>query len=139
VIASLHRLWRRGKSALQRARCRIASGARNSPKTESDLPDRATEINRLIEVRVKRWCKRPPARVVTFAAGQPPSRDDVTARHTRVSGRLHEVHGNVRPRQMIAQADDREEAFGCKPVPPLDRMRLIDRPGENPAIGVTSR
>jgi len=55
------------------------------PYLGKNLPDRATEIYRLHEVRVKRWCKRLPARVVTSAARQPPSgarpsRDNAAAR-----------------------------------------------------------
>ena len=58
---------------------------------------------------VKRWCKRPPARVVTSVARQPPSgarpsRDNEAARLVIVLGRLHEAHCKMRPRQMIIQA-----------------------------------
>jgi hypothetical protein len=68
-----------------------------------------------VQVRVKRWCKRPPASAVMWAARQPPpgarpSRDDAHLRVGRrwlasqVPGRPLEPYGDVRPREMIAQA-----------------------------------
>ena len=81
----------------------------------SYLPDRATETYSQSElfalrannstVMVKRWCKRPPARVAIRAARQPPSgarpsRDDEAAR--LVPGRLLELRGDAQPREMVA-------------------------------------
>jgi hypothetical protein len=80
------------------------------------LPDRATETYCPFRARVKRWCKRPPARAAMPAARQPPlgarpNRDEGgsfgcqpgAARPRRVPGRLHEARGDLRPREMTIQ------------------------------------
>ena len=71
-------------------------------------------------VRLKRWCKRPPAPAETWVARQAPpgatsNRSDDAAR--RASGRRHEPAGNGRPRWMTV----------------LDRIPLTDRLTESPA------
>ncbi len=84
------------------------------------------------EVRVKRWCKRPPAFVVTRRPGNPHLEQGQagakhvvymrgSARSHRAPGRLLESYGNVRPREMVI-SDGRLEKL------PLNRMRLIDQP-----------
>ncbi len=126
----------RGKSALHRAGCRVTPGA-GKPHGDN-LLDRATETIRSREgVRVKRWCKRPPALVVIQAARQPSSgarssRDDApekgreTARLPRVSGRLLEPCGNVRSREMLTHT---RAVSPRRDTPAWDRMRLTDWPG----------
>jgi len=72
-------------------------------------------------VRVKWWCKRPPAWTVMFTAGQPPSgarpNRDKLLREGRLLVSLEfqvgctEVHREVCPRQIITSVKLREEAF----------------------------
>jgi len=66
---------------------------------------------REVRVRVKRWCKRPPARVATSVARQPPSGARPSRNELLREGRLlvslefqvgcTEVGSNVHPRQII--------------------------------------
>ena len=104
----------RGKSALHRARNRgnlgtgqpVGQGHRNIPP---------------FGVRVKWWCKRPPAWTVMFTAGQPPSGARPNRNELLREGRLlvsldfqvgcTEVHREVYPRQIITSAKGREEAL----------------------------
>jgi hypothetical protein len=92
-----------GKSGLHRAGCWITS--RRGDPTASATESRPPRFERG-GVRVKRWCKRPPAPLATGAARQTPS----GARPNRgaiawlalLPGRLLEPAGNRRPRGMTA-------------------------------------
>ena len=115
-------IYRGGKSEHRRTGCLLTGGIREEMESATE-----TRPPRFIGVRVKRWCKRPPAPLATAGACKPhPVQDQAVSgcgSHQspfigwKETGRSREPDRKVRSRWMATQS----RAVG------MDKTRLIDR------------